>query len=451
MFGRSHVVEPIEAQLAQLEVAARAVAEGLDPDAVPACDAAALYARLDHVARVVTAARTLLARRVADARAWQSTGHQNAAELLASVSGSSIGAARSELETSAAIRGLPEVQAGMRSGALSPSQGAVIADAGKANPTAARDLVDRAGRSNLHELREQAGRVKAAADPDPKARRDRIHKERRCSRSTRSDGTWTLTAQGTVEDGAVIAAMLDRLVDELYRANRDGEHLGRDTLAFDALVLAARRSSEPAPSGDGAKPKRDNPRFLALIRADVEALRRGALEGDELCEIAGVGPIPVDSARRLLSDAILKLVITKGVDVANVVHLGRGPNAAQKVALWWSSPGCIVEGCSRTHTEFDHREDFARTRHTTLSELEPMCDPHHDRKTHEGWALVPGKGKRPLVPPDDPRHPKHQPRPPDPPPVDEAARVRARKDIARRAAARLQADLDGGGNAGPGP
>ncbi len=139
---------------------------------------------------------------------------------------------------------------------------------------------------------------------------------------------------------------------------------------------------------------------------------------------------------------MLKLVITRGTDVANVVHLGRGANAAQKVALLWSSPTCVVEGCSRTHTEIDHREDFARTRHTTLSELEPMCDPHHDRKTYEGWALVPGTGKRPLVPPDDPRHPNHQPKAPDPPPTGGAARSQARRPIALRAAERLQPDLD---------
>ena len=227
--------------------------------------------------------------------------------------------------------------------------------------------------------------------------------------------------------------MLDRITDELYRANRDGERLGRDTLAFDALVLAARRSAQPVPVGDGVTPKRDNPRFLALLRADVTALQRGAVEGDELCEIAGVGPIPIHTARRLLGDAVLKLVITRGVDVANVVHLGRGPNAAQKVALWWSSPGCIVEGCSRAHTEFDHREDFARTRHTTLSELEPMCDPHHDRKTYERWALVAGTGKRPFVPPDDPRHPNHEPRPVGSPLVDGAARRKARRDVATSA------------------
>lgn len=156
------------------------------------------------------------------------------------------------------------------------------------------------------------------------------------------------------------------------------------------------------------RPRRSNPRHLALLRVDLEALRRGAVEGDELCEIAGIGPVPVRVARELLGDAVLKLVITRGVDVLNVTHLGRGPTAAQRVALAWTSPGCSVEGCWRTRVEIDHREDWARTRHTRLDELDHLCAFHHDLKTRLGWALVSGTGKRAFVPPDDPRHPRRR-------------------------------------------
>jgi hypothetical protein len=51
-----------------------------------------------------------------------------------------------------------------------------------------------------------------------------------------------------------------------------------------------------------------NRRYLALLRVDVEALRRGGVEGQKLCEIAGVGPVPVSAARGLLGQAIVKLV-----------------------------------------------------------------------------------------------------------------------------------------------
>jgi hypothetical protein len=103
-----------------------------------------------------------------------------------------------------------------------------------------------------------------------------------------------------------------------------------------------------------------NPRYLALLRVDVQALHRGRVAGDELCEIRGVGPVPVSVAEALLGRSVLHLVITRGVDVLNVTHLGRGPTAAQKIALAWASPGCTVQGCWRTRTENDHREPGRR-------------------------------------------------------------------------------------------
>ncbi len=118
----------------------------------------------------------------------------------------------------------------------------------------------------------------------------------------------------------------------------------------------------------------------------------------------------MSTARELLTDSILKLVVTKGVDVLNVTHLGRGPNAAQQVALLWSSQGCSVEGCAGTSVEIDHRIPYAQTGHTRLDELDPLCKHHHDRKHHDGWAFLEGSGNRRMVPPGDPRHPKNRPK-----------------------------------------
>ena len=110
----------------------------------------------------------------------------------------------------------------------------------------------------------------------------------------------------------------------------------------------------------------------------------------------------------MLGEAVLKLVITTGVDVANVTHLGRGPTTAQKIALMWTNPLCSVQGCHRRRIEYDHQKPWAQTRHTRLDELDPLCGFHHDLKTRLHWALVPGTGKRPFVPPDHPRHPSQQ-------------------------------------------
>ena len=155
---------------------------------------------------------------------------------------------------------------------------------------------------------------------------------------------------------------------------------------------------------DGETPK-TSAKYLGLIRADLEALQRGHVEGDELCEITGIGPIPVARAKELLTDSVLNLVITKGTDVLNVTNLHRKANAAHRAALMWESPHCRVEGCARMRTEIDHRTGWPITKTTRLDDLDPLCDHHHDLKTNENWALVEGTGRRPFVPPDDLRHP----------------------------------------------
>ncbi len=437
-------------RVAEVERSMLELAGSLDPDDVPVHEAPGLFARLDRIARAATAARTLLARRVDDSLVWERHGYRCAAEHLAAATGSSLGDARAELETSKALPALPATRRALVTGEVSSAQGAVIADAARLNPGAEGDLVRAAATVNLRELRDQAGRAKAAADPDPAATHARIHRNRRVTRFTDGEGALHLHAVGTTDEGAEILSELDRLTDEIFRERRTtGARECRDTYVWDALVRMARRSRD----GQGVTGGRTNPRFLGLLRVDVDALQRGRVEGDELCEISGVGAVPVEVAKRLLGEATLKLVITRGVDVLNVTSLGRGPTAAMRYAAAWTTPTCVVDGCSRTIIEYDHRTgtEYATTRHTRLDELDKVCTSHHDLHTHHGWALVAGTGKRPMVPPEDPRHPAHAGTdPPDDPPSRRASPPTDLTDAARaalNAQHARQADLFGGPDA----
>jgi hypothetical protein len=403
------------ARVRAAETACCAAASALkDPDDIPASQAVLLYETLERAGRAIAAAKTLLAKRVADSQQWKTRGHSSAAEHLAAISGRSLGAARSELETSEALDSLAATKDALLGGELSEAQGQVIANAAKVNPEAERHLIEQAKTTNHLGLRDEARKAKAAADQDPEATHRRIHAERRLGHGTDLDRTWRLHANGTVADGSIVAAELDRLTDEIFSINgKAGTRECRDAYAFDALTEMARRSSSLRHgSADLAKKGRlAAPQHLALLRLDVEALWRGYVEGEELCEVAGLGPIPVRVAKAMLGDAVLKLVITKGVDVLNLTSLTRGPTQAMRYAALWTSPYCAVEGCTRTRVEHDHRwgAEYKDTRHTRLDELDGLCHTHHDLRTREGWALVPGTGDRPLVGPDDPRHPANAP------------------------------------------
>ena len=391
----------MDREVADLRERFAGVVSRLDPDDLPASCAPALWCELDQLARQVAAARVLVARRVDDSQVWRRDGFASAADYLAARGGTSVRTARRELHTSKALPDLPTTKAALLEGALSPDQGAVIAEAAIVNPQAERTLVEAAGRHSLKELKDRSLRAKAAADPDPTGTHRRIHRHRGLREWIDSEGAWNLHARGTAADGARVHAALAPVIEEIFAERRSaGVRETSEARAFDALV----RVAESGVADDGTHRRRS--RRAALIRCDLAALQRGAVEGDEVCEVAGVGPLPVDQAVELLGEATWRLLITRGVDVLNVTTLSRKATAAMLASLAWRQPGCTVEGCGRTITQIDHRVPYAETRHTRLTELDPLCGHHHDLKTYDGWELVEGTGIRRFVPAHDPLHPR---------------------------------------------
>jgi hypothetical protein len=397
----------------------QAMVAGFDPDAVQLHDVPGLWAELAAMDRLVSSTKTLLARRMEDACTWQREGYRSAAEQVAAVAGSSVSAARTMLETSKQIEALPATADALRAGWLSAAKVEAIASAATDAPDAEAGLLAGAD-APLAVVRDRCLQAKAV---DRDAAHARIKKGRYGREFTDDEGGWNFIARGTPEAGARFRAVHGPIVDEMFKnARAEDRKESRDAYAFDAFIELANRAAgtptrdseptKPTNPTKPTKPAKTSPQFMALIRADIESLQRGSVEGDDICEIAGLGPIPATVARDLLGDAILKLVITKGVDVANVTHLGRSPTVAQQVALWWRSPMCTREGCTRTQRlQNDHQLGWTNTHRTRVDETDPLCGHDHDLKTYYGWALIAGQGRRPLVPPDDPRHPKYRAQP----------------------------------------
>lgn len=146
------VMEIHQEVVAQREALASLVRR-LDPDDLPASQAPALWRELDVMGRQIAAAKVLVARRVEDSHRWKGEGFASPAEYLAAKGGTSLAAARSELETSKALPSLPAVRAALVEGEVSPQQGALIADAAKANPAAERSLLASARKDSFRELK----------------------------------------------------------------------------------------------------------------------------------------------------------------------------------------------------------------------------------------------------------------------------------------------------------
>lgn len=153
-------------------------------------------------------------------------------------------------------------------------------------------------------------------------------------------------------------------------------------------------------------------RAKILVRVDQSALLRGHAEGDETCDIAGVGPVPVSVVRDLWPDAVVKLVLTRGEDVVNVTHLSRRATEAMTTAVQWRPPLCSNILCDNDRfLEVDHRLGWANVLRTRVDELDGLCSECHRAKTIDNWQLVRGSGRRRFVPPEHPDHPGDPPTP----------------------------------------
>jgi hypothetical protein len=434
-------VVPTGKQISAVAESLRGLVGELDPGLVTTREAPGLWQGLEEVRRIAAGAQMLLAKRVDESEAPAKAGLRNGAEWIAARGGGSLRSAYDAVAASKRLAGLPEVGRALRAGLISTVQAAVIADACTVDPTVAGDLLELAGRASLGELRREALRVKAAADADPDKTQRRIRRERRLRWFLDQEGAWKLHGRGPAEAGAELATVLTPIVEDIFAAAREaGLREPREAYTWDGLLEMARMawsymhggsladahdSSTAATAAETGDRNEDGGRVAAprarrrrtagvnpwcrmVIRVDHAALVRGRVEGDEVCEVAGVGSVSVSAARSLLGQALLDLVVTRGRDVANYTHLGRGQNAAQRIASLWSQPECQRLGCHRPVMEWDHREPFARNRVTEIGNMQGLCRPDHRLKTEHGWDLVEGTGRRPMVPPGDPRHPKNR-------------------------------------------
>ena len=133
---------------------------------------------------------------------------------------------------------------------------------------------------------------------------------------------------------------------EARAANARGGEL--DAYRFDALVRIAesgRRRAEP------------RPRPHLFVNVDADKLT-GGNEAAGRCEIKGVGPVPVETARELMGDALLTILVKKGVDVTTIAHDGSKTMPTWCDARCWPViPECVVDVCSAPTTEVHHSQD----------------------------------------------------------------------------------------------
>jgi hypothetical protein len=366
--------------------------EALDPEV--AAGVVELFVEIEQLA---AAGRVLATRAVARGDRWRREGFRSPAAWMAAQAGTPVRPAIATLEMAGLLDGLPLVAAAFRAGRLSEVQARAIVEAAAEVPEAEQQLIDAAGKLSLVELREECARVKASVVMDKDERYRRIRKGRYLRSWMDQDGAVRLSALLAPDEGAWLLAEVDaRRDDIIVDALRGRWYENADAHRADALVDLARTARG---GGGGAS----GPEAMVHVWVDYEALMRGHTGAGERCEIPGLGPIPVTLARRMADDCILKVVVTKGVDITAVAHGGRTIPTHLRTALECRDPKCIVPHCNmRRGLEIDHRAPWAATRDTRLENLARLCRWHHYQKSHLGYRYRGGPGTWEWIPPDEP-------------------------------------------------
>lgn len=391
----SVVEEAVDEVLGLLRPAvARLDVETLDPE-----EAAGLVGRLVEVEQLAAAGRVLATRALEHSEVWRREGFRSAAAWMAAQAGTPVGPAIATMEMARLLDDLPLVAAAFRAGRLSEAQAREIVDAATECPDAEQQLVDAAEKLSLGDLREECRRVKAAAMVDEEERYRKLRRGRYLRSWTDRDGAVRLAGRFTPDEGARLLGAIDARRDEVVAEARAGGWYEKlEAHRADALVDLV--CTNPADEG------REGPGAMIHVRVDHEALLRGYTVAGECCEIPGVGPVPVAVARRLADDAILKVIVTKGVEITGVAHGGRTVPAHIRTALEYRDPICIVPGCEvRRGLQIDHRDPWSATRNTSLANLARLCRWHHYQKSHLGYRYRGGPGTWEWIPPDTPDSP----------------------------------------------
>jgi hypothetical protein len=124
-----------------------------------------------------------------------------------------------------------------------------------------------------------------------------------------------------------------------------------------------------------------------VVHADLGFLTGSHPNG--IGEMAGVGPISTEVARRLACDAkvVFSLERTDG-SILDQKRARRSPTMAQRIEIDRRDKGCRFASCGFVDfTEVHHIVHWVRGGETNLSNLITLCGRHH-RAVHElGWTM----------------------------------------------------------------
>ncbi|AKL73164.1 protein of unknown function DUF222/HNH endonuclease [Actinobacteria bacterium IMCC26256] len=374
-------------QLDQLTTELQTFISSLEVDCVDAAGARRLVEIAERVRRAGDSLRTVAVGQVERTNAWKGEGAKSISEWLSNETDCAHYEAQSVVVLANQLQHLPVTTAALLSGDLSGTQAVEVARGAIVAPNTETQLLNLSKHATVRDLRDATSRVVAAAT-DEAERHRQVHKSRFFKSWRDPDGAFIIKGRMTVANGALVMAALKPIQDEIFRAARtSGDHERPEAYAADALMALCEKATTKQISTSGTKTTRPN--AVINIRVDIDALKRGHTEHGEVCEIAGVGPIPVATATEYLGEAFLKLLVLDGTDIRTIAHMGRAIPAKVRTGVEERDRVCQVPTCDMSlGLEIDHIKPFSEGGAASFENLVRLCKRHHLQKTHDGYRLV---------------------------------------------------------------
>jgi HNH endonuclease len=405
---RSSPAADPQAQLDEIFCAFQSWLRDARPESTSGDVALAIVERLSQVQRVASSGVALFAPVVVETGSFAKQGHSSAPDWLGSVSGSSAGAAKGLLSAAGRAASSPELTEALHEGELSTDQLKLVTKTAGEVSGATGELLGLIEEGVSHkELTDTSEQMRSAARSreNERVRRERVNATRHFR--------WHKDENGGIRFGGFcdevawshVAPVLEADAKRRFKAaGSEGDSL--EAYRLDAFIdlMGSGPPGVPANSGDAPpRPSRSaRPRTVVIINA--ESLRRGTTQGDEICEIEGIGTVSVAAATELIGEGGLQYLVKEGFDIKTMTKSTRSVDNYIDTALLVRDRACARPGCGkRLGLERDHwRVDYKDGGPTELDNLCRLCPDCHDLKTYGGWKLTGGPGHWGWVGPANP-------------------------------------------------
>jgi hypothetical protein len=341
------------------------------------------------------------------AEGWRGDGAVSMVAWVTGHCGVSTSTARQWVRSASNIESLPSLAEGLASGELSLDKLEPLAEV--ASPETEAALREAASEWSVRQARELATWHRAqkeaeeaeatALSPASNGLPDAAVREFENRTLRFNDTRRSIWVAFTKDDYAVAkSALVGRVSAEMRNQKRTTA--GSDPLAYvsfdqrlyDALMHLFSVGSSPATG------RRRAFRPRVVVHAPLELLlglggkRKGSGggRGVGVAEIAGVGPISSEVARRLACDADVVLSVeARDGSILDQGRARRDPTTAQRIEIDRRDKGCRFPGCLYTEfTDVHHMRHWTKGGETNLDNLITLCSRHHDAVHELGWTMA---------------------------------------------------------------